>query len=338
MTLGTASNANVVVQKTGAGNFIFRSAGAFTVGGAGGSNNVATIQGTGVTAGSSGGVIVVGFDNSSNNLLHVKGGAALVSTGATIGRANNSDNNSIRLSDAGTIWTLSGNPASANLTLGISAGNDDNKLVVESGALLRSTVELRANRGTVHLDGGTIDLTYNSGSFTADQALVFQSAGRLRGQGMLKASSVSSSQAGAIVEVGENGFGILDADLTGIGWNNNNITLELGIGNISGTPVSGSNYDFLDISGTFTYGGSLVIDLAQAVLSESFDLRVIGWTGTLGLPTDMAVSFINGSSLNYSFESDGLYVSAIPEPSAVALLFTGLGLVAWKARRKLAAR
>lgn len=329
IVLGTASGADVVIQKTGNGNFVFRSASSFTVGGAGGSNNTVTVQGVNVTAGSASSIIIVGFDNSSNNLLHAKDGAALVSTGGTIGRNNNSDNNTVRLSDAGTIWTLSGNPTSANLTLGITAGNDNNNLIVEDGALLQSSVELRAYRGTVHLDNGTIDLTYGAGT---DQAFVMQAAGRLRGQGNLKAASLSSSASGATVEVGENSFGILEADFTGDGWNNTNIKLELGIGNIAGGEVAGTNYDLLDVNGTFTLGGTLEVNLASAVLPVAYDFALIKWSSLSGVSGDLTVNFINGGALDYEVRGDGLYLSAIPEPSVTVLLF---GMMALRMRRRV---
>lgn len=269
--------------------------------------------------------VIVGFNNSSNNLLHVKSGAALNSIGGIIGRAGNSDNNTVRLSDAGTTWTLSGNPASTGLTLGNEANADDNSLIVENGALLRSAVELRANRGTVHLNGATIDLTYGAG---ADQALAFQAAGRLRGQGTLKASGVSSSAVGAIVEIGEGTFGVLNTELTGASWNNTNIRLELGVGNITGSPLAGTDYDLLNITGSFTFGGSLEIDLTEAVVSSVYDFALIKWTSFSGDIESLNVDFINGDALNYEIRADGFYVYAVPEPSVVSLLLGLSGMFA----------
>lgn len=328
ITLGTSSNADIIIQKTGAGNFTFRSASSFNVGGAGAHDNTVTVKGTNVTAGSSSSIVIVGVDNSSGNTLNVQDGAKLVSFGGTIGRANNSDNNKIRLTGAGTLWEVTGNPASANITLGVSAGNDNNDLIVENGAKVSSSVPLNVYRGTVHLDSGEIDLTRSTA-----QALTFQAAGRLRGQGILKASKVSSTAAGAIVEVGENGFGVLNATLTdAAGWNNTNITLQLGIGDMTGTPVAGTDYDWLNIDGSFTFGGSLTIDLTNALLPGTYDFALINWTNSVGVYSNMTVNFINGSPLDYEYRSDGFYI--IPEPGVTALLIGGLGAIMLGLRRR----
>lgn len=330
-TFGNASGGNIVFQKSGTSDFLIQAA-ALTVGIANQSNNTVTVQGAGVTLRAATGLLIVGFDTGSdNNLVHVKQGAALESWAATIGRGG-ANNSTVRLSDAGTAWTLSGNPTTGyNLTLGVSGGSD-NSLIVENGALLRSTVELRAYRGTVHLDNGTIDLTYDSGGYTTDQAFVMQAAGRLRGQGNLKAASLSSSQSGAIVEVGESGFGILATEFTGAGWNNTNISLQLGIGDMTGSSVAGVDYDWLNINGNFTFGGSLTIDLATAVLPGSYDFALINWTNSVGNYSNMAVSFINGTALDYAIRGDGFYI--VPEPSTAALLLGALGMAALGIRRR----
>lgn len=320
MILGTSSGADVVVQKTGAGNFIFRSASSFQVGGTGGNNNTVTAQGTNVTVGSSASIIIVGFDNSSSNTLHVKDGAKLVSFGGSIGRANGSKDNKIRLTDSGTIWEVTGNPVSANITLGVSAGNTGNELIVENGAKISSAVPLNAYFGTIHLQDGEIDLTRSTA-----QALTFQANGRLRGQGVLKASTVKSTATGAIVEVGENGFGVLNTTLSdAAGWNNTNIALHLGIGDITGSPVAGTDYDWLNINGAFTFGGTLTIDLTSAILPPSYDFALINWTNSFGGTNNMTVNFINGSALSYEYRSDGFYI--VPEPAVTGLLLAAGGL------------
>lgn len=328
MTLGTSSNADIIIQKTGSGNFVFRSGSSFTVGGSGGNNNTVTVKGTNVTSGSANSIVIVGFDNSSGNTLNVLDGAKLASYGGTIGRANNSTNNQIRLSGSGTLWDVVGNPNSANITLGISAGNNNNDLIVENGAKITSTVPLNAYRGTVHLDSGEIDLTKSTA-----QALTFEAAGRLRGQGIIKASTVKSTATGAIVEVGENEFGILNATLTdSAGWNNTNIALHFGIGDISGTPVAGTNYDWLNINGNFTYGGNLTIDLTNTVLPVgSYDFALINWSNAIGNYTNMTVNFINGSPLDYEYRSDGFYI--VPEPTVTVLTIGGITVVLLGFRR-----
>lgn len=316
MILGSSSGANIIIQKTGAGNFIFRSAGSFQVGGTGGNNNTVTAQGTNVTVGSANSIVIVGFDNSSGNTLHIKDGATLSSGGGTIGRANGSTNNIIRLSGTNTTWNVGGTAGANNITIGVSAGNDNNILTVESGAKIASAQPLNVYRGTVHLDNGTINLT--------NQALTFQAAGRLRGQGTITASEVKSTAAGAIVEVGESGFGALN--VTATNWNNTNIALQLGIGDMSGSPIAGVNYDWLNINGTFTYGGSLTIDLTNAILPIGTNAyALINWTNALGSTNNLSVNFINGSTPDYEFRSDGFYI--VPEPAVTGLLLVAGGLV-----------
>lgn len=207
LTVGTgAGGADVLVQRSGAGNLVFRSAGAFIVGGMGASNNSMTFTGSGVSTGSTGSIVILGFDGASGNNLNILSGAALSSTGGTIGRIN-SDNNTLTVSGTGSAWTVSNNPASGNISLGQLAGNNNNNLVINNGGLVQSSVELRAYRGALQLDGGTLDLTYDFSSFTADQDVLLQAAGRIEGQGTIMANALSSSQAGATVEVGTGGFG-----------------------------------------------------------------------------------------------------------------------------------
>lgn len=311
-TFGTGSGANIIIQKTGAANFTVRGVGAVVIGGAGASNNTLTVQGSGVMFGSQYGTVHVGFEGSDDNLLHIKDGATLATRSGTIGRTNAS-NNTVRLSGAGTTWSIP-NSDTLSVSLGVVAGSNNNNLIVEHGAEFNSGANLRVFRGSVIIDGGTVNL--NAGATHRD--FLMAAAAGLQGQGTLQAANLISSASGAFVNVGTEGnFGVLNTEFTGDGWNNNNVQIQMGIGDVSITPVAGTNHDFLNIDGSFIFGGELVIDLSQAVIASGMDLKLISWSQTVGTSEDLSVSFINGDSLGYYVTGDGLYV--IPEPSYMAL-------------------
>jgi len=89
-------------------------------------------------------------------------------------------------------------------------------------------------------------------------------------------------------------------------------------------------FDLLDITGQFTHGGTVTIDVSQYVApSAAEQIKVIGWTSEAGSSGDTTVSFIGGDPLAYAFQSDGLYLSvgaegaiaaaAVPEPAVWVL-------------------
>ncbi len=186
-----------------------------------------------------------------------------------------------------------------------------------SGGLLRSKSTLINNGAILSLGGGGTPVVFDlsGGTHTFQGGLGIGSNATVRGTGSI-AGNVAGA-AGGIVNVG-NSPGVI----TNFGnWNNSNLVIQLEIGDVSNLVLTaGGNYDFLVITGSFTHGGSIQVDLANFTRPMvASNLLLVSWNAALGNPTDTDVSFINGSSLSWSFEDGGFYVT-IPEPSTMAIL------------------
>lgn len=175
------------------------------------------------------------------------------------------------------------------------------------------------------------------GTHTFANGLSLSSNGVLSGEGDI-VGNVSGS-AGGQVDVGASP-GVIN--VTG-DWDNTGLDIALELDDLSASLAPGEEYDLLDITGMFTHGGSVTIDLSEFVAPTPQLLKLIGWGGALGNSGDTQVSFVGGGSLDVQYQSDGLYVmleevspsgqAAVPEPSS-GLLALSLAFVALLARRR----
>jgi hypothetical protein len=198
---------------------------------------------------------------------------------------------------------------------GITATNGvDSTFTFNSGTVRSVNANIDQGSPFTVGDGGGSSATYNMrkdnadnrGTHTFTNGLTLSSNGVLSGDGDI-VGNVSGS-AGAEVHVGASP-GIID--VTG-NWNNTGLEINLELDNLSSSQVAGEQYDLLDITGAFTHGGAVSIDLSQFVGPPSTEqLKLIGWTSQVGLSSATAVSFTGGSPLAFSFQADGLYVTAI---------------------------
>jgi len=166
-TLWTNS-ANIVVGVDSTGNSLIISNGA-TVGVhgnqgsgdgiaiglyAGGSNNTVLVTGTNANGAAStlsiGAALYVGYGGSGNSLT-INGGAQVVNSNGYVGLSNSANNNSVLVSDAGTLWTNAG-----DLVIGYDGSG--NSLTISNGA----TVVVQANQS----DGMVIGLNVGSSNNT----------------------------------------------------------------------------------------------------------------------------------------------------------------------------
>ena len=136
-----------------------------------------------------------------------------------------------------------------------------------------------------------------------------------------------SGAAGAQVNVGLSP-GVINT--TGA-WNNTALQVGLEVGNLAVLPgLPGFGWDLLDVTGAFTHGGTVNINVAGYSPGSGFvkDVKLVGWTSQVGSSASTAVAFVGGPALPFQFRADGLYLtnvsySIIPEPTTVAMLIAG---------------
>lgn len=176
-----------------------------------------------------------------------------------------------------------------------------------------------ANSATYRMVKGTLGLN-GLHDFTAG-GLVLASNGILEGNGDI-AGNVSGA-AGSSVNIGASP-GLMN--VTG-NWDNTNMSLYLEIDNLLASSVAGVGFDQLNVSSAFTHGGAVTIDVSQFVYPLSGpSIKLIGWGSEVGSTSSTNVSFVGGPALGYSFQSDGLYVTVVPEPATIVLAVSLLGL------------
>lgn len=314
-----------------------------------GSDNTLTISGansrlnvaynTGFTIGSGNGTIA----ENSNNTVEVKDGGTFSAGQVVIGSRGANNQLIVRGTGSSLLLNSGTGQTNFNLNIGLHTAGADNSLSILDGATATNN-----NWNTQILNGklvvGKGSELIHANTATREQNLIVGGRGALYGAGRIVASNIRQGTTGAGAEVyvgeGDTDFAVLEV----VGnWQHENMTLYLQVGDVSAAAVAGVNYDYLSLEGVFTYGGAIVIDLAEAVLAEDGSVRLIGWESTAGNAEDMSVSFINGQALNYSLEADGLYVMPqIPEPATtVSLIAAGGALLAagnLRRRRRCSAR
>jgi len=186
-------------------------------------------------------------------------------------------------------------------------------------------------------DGGATSASYvmrkdhagNNGIHTFSNGLVLASNGILAGSGDIVGNITGA--AGSSVNIGASP-GLMN--VTG-NWDNTNMSLYLEIDNLLASSVPGVGFDQLNVSGAFTHGGSVTIDVSEFVYPLSGpSIKLIGWGSEVGLTASTSVLFVGGPALAYTFQPDGLYVTVVPEPVSLAMLAMGLGLAGSMTRRR----
>lgn len=195
-------------------------------------------------------------------------------------------------------------------------------LAKTSGAGISNLAGLSVtNTGTLDVQVGTLALPDN-----------FVNDGTLKGNGSFSTSTLTNNghiapgaspgtltQAGHLV-LGESG----------------SLDLELG---------SASSHDLLQVLGNVTLGGTLSLSCwADCHFAAGTDLRVLDATGSLtGTFSQVVVAGFAPGAFEVRIDAANADVwlhatqditAAVPEPSTYALLFSGLGLLAWRARRR----
>ena len=322
-----------------------------------GDNNTTLVSGNGSTLSLlNSGRSDIGRNGAGHTLQIENGGAVDGVAHIAIGVESGSLGNNINVNGAGASLTGSGVEAirgALNVNGGDVVLNDifnvnDNifeggNLIANAGAVSLvnlnsgsiSTVHANIGNGSAFAvgDGGASPATYHmmqtgdglNGSHSFADGLSLSSNATLSGNGDITGSV--SGVAGATVDVGTSP-GVINVDGD---WDNNGLSIQLEVDNPLLLNTPGDEYDLLDITGAFTHGGDVVIDVSEFGLAPgSIPLKLIGWGSEIGSSASTNVSMIGGS-LPYQFESDGLYVM-VPEPASAGIL--GLITVGMLARRR----
>lgn len=271
---------------------------------------------------------------SSNNRLIVENGAVVDGNAIfLLGREATSHNNLLSLTDASlTGWGIEIRHGKvlierSSLTIdrkldalitkwlggSLFAQTPQAEIDFRSGTL--STVNAIVANGSVFTigDGSKPSATYvmktNPQTNANDvhsfaHGLALGSNGILAGNGNVTGNV--SGIAGSKVDVGATA-GIIN--VTG-NWNNSGIGIALELDNIAASTMPGMQFDQLNVTGAFTHGGRVDIDLAQLVAPATpTQLKLLGWGSQIGASSATAVTFLNGAALPYAIQGDGLYVT-----------------------------
>jgi hypothetical protein len=270
-----------------------------------------------------------------NNLFRVENGAVVEGNNRIkLGASATSTNNKLEivngsLSGTGLEIYQQGNVLLTNGTIDLVQWYDDDLETYKGGGILAKNplATFSFNSGTiksVNADvtnsapfavgtGGATPATYlmrrdqagSRGTHVFASGLALASNGVLAGNGNITANV--SGAAGAKVDVGESA-GLINVTGT---WNNTGIGIALELDNLAASTVPGVQFDQLNVTGAFTHGGSVAIDVSQLIGPAAVtQLKLIGWGSQVGASASTIVSFLGGAALPYVFQSDGLYVTA----------------------------
>ncbi|MFD0930809.1 beta strand repeat-containing protein, partial [Methylophilus glucosoxydans] len=171
--------------------------------------------------------------------------------------------------------------------------------------------------------------TVVNGSLSANEVNV--AGGSLSGTGWV-IGNVSNS--GLIGPGASPGTLNIDGDYTQL--SNGSLLMEIG-GNLQG-----SSFDWLNITGNATLGGTLNLVFAANYLPVSnsiYNILTYGsWSQTTFNLVTVSGLNLNQFSYNTIYSDKGVSISVsvipVPEPDNIALIFAGLGLISFMARRK----
>ncbi|MEX2310345.1 MAG: hypothetical protein WD738_22445 [Pirellulales bacterium] len=302
-------------------------------------DNTLLVSGAGTTlaltgvGGNDGTTTAIGRQGS-NNLFQIDSGAAVGGNNRIVlGLETTSTNNQIVINDgslAGTSLEINrGNVTVTNGTIDLIQYFNETMMIYEGGGIVATngasstftfnsgtvrSVNANINNGSAFTvgDGGGTSATYhmrrdiagNRGTHTFAGGLSLASNGILSGDGDIVGNVSGAAGAQAIVGASPGVINVTGA------WDNTGINIALELDDLSASLVPGEAFDQLNITGAFTHGGSVTIDVSELVGPGSEEqLKLIGWGSQAGMSSSTSVAFVGGSPLTHSFLADGLYLT-----------------------------
>ena len=190
------------------------------------------------------------------NRLTVENGARLFSGSASIGVATASVGNVVAVMGAGSSWSNVG-------ALVVGQGSSSNSLVISGGARVDAGSVLVGSLGTAL----NCSIELQTGTLAAAAGLVMNTNSLLFGVGTVTVSSASFDNYG-IVSPGLSP-GRLRVNAAFVQRTGSTLNLD-----IAGTNT-GSGYDQLSVSGSFTYGGTFAVVRARGFVPKVGDAFVL---------------------------------------------------------------
>lgn len=304
---GTSSGNTLIVK--GGSQLLSYASGGILVGSSGvasGGNNLVSVEGTGSLLSGTGSPIYVGSNSDNNTMRALSGGDITTNVYTRIGAASGVKNNVLRVDGAGSSFALSAN---VTLEVGHSGGTAEN------------------NRIEV----------VNSGSFTSAGSLLLQStSGTVRNQfnvssnGTANLNNTSNTIGGQLSVAGgtlnANGLTMTSGGL--ISYTSGTIAVT---GNVS---TNGGQFDFnldsdltINISGTFSASGTAsYVNILNDMEGTPGSYTLFTFASGTGLSNLLLGTLPSGmvATLEKNATNVVLNVTAIPEPTAAALVIFGL--------------
>ena len=204
-----------------------------------------------------------------------------------------------------------------------------------AGAMFVGTGSTLTTPGSYNQTGGatTLNTTFADSSAKLTATTVNLSGGTLTGNGTINGNVANTG--GAV----NPGLGAGKIQINGTYGQSSGGSLNIDLGG----HAQGSQYDLLSISNTATLGGTLNVDLINGFFPSNGDIfQVMTYSGFSGtFSTINGLNLGNGLTLipvynpgDFELRAQGSSVAATPEPSSIAFLVTGLGVLGLYRRRK----
>lgn len=293
----------------------------------------------------------VTITNQSGGLIRGQSDSAIVTVGAASGHTvtivNNSGasivgggltNAAIKTGPDNTVITTGGIINGASSGKAIEMGSGKNRLTITGGQISGSINGGSGNDNTLTVAAGAGNSFSYSGAISNFSKVEVQS-GNVTFSGISSYGGATQLSGGTLTLVGAQR---LSADSA--------LILNGGTLRLRNAGADGQSFASLSLTGdssvllggsALTFGGlGTVLDGKTLTFTEAasgtYAFRLLGdYSTNSSFLTLLSATHINGQGVTYAF--DGTYttvLAAVPEPSAYAMLFAGLGLMAVVARRR----